>query len=59
MAIGFANNFEIVSGLFHYLGRLSHNCLTAGICFKVGWMTHEHEIALSPIPPPQKRVLRF
>jgi hypothetical protein len=59
MANGLANSFEIVSKLFQYLGGLPRYCLTAGIFAQVGWMTHEHEIALSPIPPSQKRLLRL
>jgi hypothetical protein len=59
MANSLANNFWMVPKLFHYLGGLSHYCLTAGIFAKVGWMTHEHETALPPLPPPQKRLLRL
>jgi hypothetical protein len=59
MANGLANSFEIVSKLFQYSGALPRYCLTAGIFAKVGWMTHEHETALPPIPTPQKRLLRL
>src|ERR1039458_8624304 len=44
---------------FSILSLLCQYCLTAGSGAQVGWMTHEHEIALSPLPPPQKRVLRL
>jgi hypothetical protein len=59
MANGLANNFWIVPRLFQYLGALPDYCLTAGIFAKVGWTTHEHEIALSSVPPSQKRLLRL
>ena len=59
MANGLANSFEIVSKLFQYSGTLSRYCLTAGIFAPVGWMTHEHESALSSLPPSQKRLLRL
>jgi hypothetical protein len=51
MANSLANNFWIPPKLFQYSGRLSRNCLTAGICFELVLMTHEHETALSPFPP--------
>ena len=59
MANGLANSFEIGSKLFLDLSALFQNCLTAVIGFKVVWMTHEHETALSPVPSSQKRLLRF
>jgi hypothetical protein len=59
MANSLANNFWIVPRLFQYLGALPDYCLTAGIFAEVGWTTHEHETALSPIPPSQKRLLRL
>jgi hypothetical protein len=59
MANSLANNFWIVPRLFQYLGALSRYCLTAGIFAKVGWTTHEHEIALPSVPPSQKRLLRL
>ena len=47
MANSLANNFWIVPRLFHYSGRLSRYCLTAGIFALLGWTTHEHETALT------------
>lgn len=54
-----ANSFWIALKLFHNSGGFSRYCLTAGIFVKVGWMTHENEIALPSIPPSQERLLRF
>jgi len=59
MANGLANSFEIQSKLFLDSGALRQNCLTAGVGFKIVSMTHEHETALSPVPPPQERLLRL
>ena len=59
MANSLANNFWIAPRLFQYSGEFSRYCLTAGIFAQVGWMTHEHEIALPSLPPSQKRLLRL
>jgi hypothetical protein len=59
MANSLANSFEIGSRLFHDYGALLRDYLTAGIFSKVGWSTHEHETALPPLPPSQKRLLRL
>jgi hypothetical protein len=45
------NSFEYSQNCFTILALFGQYCLTSGIGPKVGWMTHEHEIALSSLPP--------
>src|ERR1035437_2614477 len=59
MANGLANSLDLVPDCFQSVAPCGHIGLTVGISSEIGLIKTSHERALSPVPPPQERLLRL